>query len=156
MHYYTQFHKTLWGHGGSNPWEKPGTSNAKTEQWRWCPGKSKVVDNINSLWTVKLMMWISNLSLHLVEITRWNKYVTAVQMKQVRDSEYVTASAIWAHLNIFIIMYKLYYVRTCSISATKHWDKALLIVVAMLFCWPREYLKTDLGFCWWDTVNSLI
>ena len=45
---------------------------------------------------------------------RLNEYVTTIQMKWVRDSEYGTTSAIWDHLNIFVIMCKLHHVRTCS------------------------------------------
>ena len=30
------------------------------------------------------------------------------------DSKYVTTSAMWDQLNIFVTMCKLYYVRTCS------------------------------------------
>ena len=48
--FYTQFHKTLWDHGGSNPWEKPGSSNAKTEQWLISPGKPRAVDNMHSFY----------------------------------------------------------------------------------------------------------
>ena len=47
----------------------------------------------------------------------WNEYVTISQLKRVRDSEYMKTSAIWDHLNIFIIMCRLYHVRTCSNSA---------------------------------------
>ena len=44
------FTKTLWDHGGSNPWEKPGSSNAKTEQRFISPGKSRAVDNMHSFY----------------------------------------------------------------------------------------------------------
>ena len=48
----------------------------------------------------------------------WNEYVTISQMKRVRGSEYVTTSARWDHLNIFVVMCKLFQVFTCSKSAT--------------------------------------
>ena len=40
----------LWDHGGSNPREKPGTSNTKTEQWLIYPGNLKAVDNLHSFY----------------------------------------------------------------------------------------------------------
>ena len=46
VHYYTQFHKTLWDHA-VNPWEKPGTSNAKIEQWLISPGKPRAINNMH-------------------------------------------------------------------------------------------------------------
>ena len=36
--------------GGSNPWEKPGSSNAKTEQRPISPGKARAVDNMHSFY----------------------------------------------------------------------------------------------------------
>ena len=38
----------LWDHGGNNPWEKPGTSSAKTEWWLVSPEKPRFVDNMHS------------------------------------------------------------------------------------------------------------
>ena len=51
-----------------------------------------------------------------VQWCKWNIWWTYV--KRVRDSDYVTTSAIWDHLNIFVIMRKLYHVHTCSKPAT--------------------------------------
>ena len=39
----------LWDHGGSNPWEKPGSCNAKTEQWLISLGKPRAVDNMSHI-----------------------------------------------------------------------------------------------------------
>ena len=38
----------MWDHGGSNPWEKPGTPNFKTEQWLVSSGKPRAADNMDS------------------------------------------------------------------------------------------------------------
>ena len=38
----------LWDHGGNDAWEKPGTSNAKTERRLMSPGKPRVVDKMHS------------------------------------------------------------------------------------------------------------
>ena len=42
---YTQFNKTIWGNGDSNPKEKSRTSNTKTEQWLMYSGRPRVVLN---------------------------------------------------------------------------------------------------------------
>ena len=44
------FTKMLWDHGGSNPWEKPRSSNDKTDQWLIYPGKPRAVDNMQSFY----------------------------------------------------------------------------------------------------------
>ena len=72
--YYTQFNKTLWDHGRSNPYVKAWISNTKTERILMSSGESRVVGNMNVFWPVKLMLWISNLFLNLVEISRYQKY----------------------------------------------------------------------------------
>ena len=37
----------LWDYRGSNPWEKPRSSNAKTEQWLISSGTPRAIDNMH-------------------------------------------------------------------------------------------------------------
>ena len=50
VHYYTQFHKTCWDHGGNNPWKKPGSSNATKGQWYISSWKPEAGDNMHSFY----------------------------------------------------------------------------------------------------------
>ena len=40
----------LWDHGDSNPWEKSGTSNPKTDPWLISSGNPRAVDNTLSFY----------------------------------------------------------------------------------------------------------
>ena len=76
VHYDTQFPKKLWDHGGSNSCEIAGTSNAITELWFSKTRKTKSCRQHELfLWPVKLMLWISNLFLYLIQITSFQKHI---------------------------------------------------------------------------------
>ena len=48
VHYYTDFNKRLWNHGGSETWEKPWSSNAKIEPWLMpLTGRPSTVGNMH-------------------------------------------------------------------------------------------------------------
>ena len=77
------------------------------------------------------------------------------QLKRVHANEYVTTSAIWEQLNIFFIICKCIMFQSAQ-GQQHNAETKPLSIIATLYCWPREYLKTDLGFRLWDTINSLL
>ena len=59
----------MWDHGGSNPWEKPGTPNFKTEQWLVSSGNQEP----QTTWTLSVTCQIDIVNKQLVRPFNWNK-----------------------------------------------------------------------------------
>ena len=76
MHYHNQFNKPLWDHVDSNPYEKPWTSNVKTEQLPTSSGRPRDIGNMHCFVSYQTEV----VNKRLISTLDWNKPLSKLKL----------------------------------------------------------------------------